>query len=124
MTYDDSDFIQDGCKSRRLPDELNSLSSAQFNDCQSKSPCMVIAATNEKFDSDNSSPYDFIVATPHACNVNWQVLTKDRISSSSCAWWCAGVVVWVEGGGGARPALGWVLPGMQGVNCQHTVAKT
>ena len=29
-----------------------------------------------------------------------------------------------EGGGGARPALGWVLPGMQGVNCQHTVAKT
>ena len=70
MTYDDSDFIQDGCKSRRLPDELNSLSSAQFNDCQSKSPCMVIAATNEKFDSDDSSPYDFIVATPHACNVN------------------------------------------------------
>ena len=42
MTYDDSDFIQDGCKSRRLPDELNSLVSTQFNDCQSKSPCMVI----------------------------------------------------------------------------------
>ena len=99
MTYDDSDFIQDGCKSRRLPDELNSLSSAQFNDCQSKSPCMVIAATNEKFDSGNSSPYDFIVATPHACNVNWQVLKGPYIIFIVClvVCWCAGVVVWLCG---------------------------
>ena len=78
MTYDDCDFIQDGCKSRRLPDELNSLSSAQFNDCQSKSPCMVIAATNDKSDSDDCSPYDLMIATSYACNVNWQALAMER----------------------------------------------